>query len=307
VSTRQGFTLIELLVACHPKLQRRTTRSAFTLIELLVVIAIIAILAALLMPALDNARKSARNVACCNILHQNGIAHNMYAGDYSGCFPLFGGTLSDTPAYGWEATSAYDHGNQLADPATTAYWTRYAGRAQQAGGNGLDRCPMQSWAGVFGTGTRYPHYMYTNPCCGFFPDSGNTTPGYCFYTGRKMHNTMNSFWSHDTIRPRGDSREILITDLMVNAWQTATYWGGVTVQDPAIPWFNSHNSYDCTRTRIGSANQLIAGGSVVSVDFTGSLIYTLTVSYNYGYAKAKKIGPTSSRTNGPYFIWDGNR
>jgi prepilin-type processing-associated H-X9-DG protein/prepilin-type N-terminal cleavage/methylation domain-containing protein len=55
---------------------------AFTLIELLVVIAILAILAALLFPALSAARESAQQSACVNNLQQLGMASRTYLGDY---------------------------------------------------------------------------------------------------------------------------------------------------------------------------------------------------------------------------------
>jgi len=67
--------------------------TGFTLIELLVVIAIIGILAAMLLPALGKARKSAQRAACLNNVKQITMACVMYANDNDECLP-FGVTFS---------------------------------------------------------------------------------------------------------------------------------------------------------------------------------------------------------------------
>lgn len=85
---------------CTPPARSRS-RAGFTLIEVLVVIAIIGLLVALLLPAVQAARESARRIQCSNNLHQVAIALAQYH-QIQSCFPSsVVGTNGTAPLHTW--------------------------------------------------------------------------------------------------------------------------------------------------------------------------------------------------------------
>jgi prepilin-type N-terminal cleavage/methylation domain-containing protein len=132
-------------------------RTGFTLIELLVVVAIIAILAAILLPIFAQAIHSAKETACKNNLMQIGRAIEMYRNDHDDVYPTGhnlpggGGYWADTPT--WEPISESKHDQRKQE----LFW--FEAVAQYAKSGGIFEDPLDKGTNTtFGQGYTLARY-----------------------------------------------------------------------------------------------------------------------------------------------------
>ena len=205
--------LLMPLVGFAPPAPRKKGR--FTLIELLIVIAIIAILAGLLLPALNQARESGRSASCMNNLKSITGTALLYAGDNHDFMPPASGNAGDgstwvCPREPW-ISSDFVH----------CFWvyttSRYAGE-QWTGGQApakIYQCPSEP----------DEIYRHTN-----HPDIPVSNYGYYQRLGAPTS------WSADNVmrkltRNRAPSRTGIITDLKAKSCDRTTFMRLGTTDD----------------------------------------------------------------------------
>jgi prepilin-type N-terminal cleavage/methylation domain-containing protein len=160
---------------------------AFTLLELLVTIGIIAVLAALLFPALSQAKATAARINCINNQKQLGYGWEIYAGDFNGNMPLNNCELSGTAAR--STLDSWVTGNALVDtdPATITKGSifRYVKNAA------VYKCPVDR---TFIQGTKIPTYRsFSLSCYMNGPATGSLSDtNYGVYPLHKMSQIGNS-------------------------------------------------------------------------------------------------------------------
>jgi prepilin-type N-terminal cleavage/methylation domain-containing protein/prepilin-type processing-associated H-X9-DG protein len=149
---------------------REPSLKAFTLVELLVVIAVIAILAAVLLPVLSAAQSRAYGIYCINNLKQLGMGMAVYLADNNDTFPANGGEPKGFHVEDW----IYWRPAGYVDPVTGSTClpiaqSPIAMACATAGATNLFRCPkdlsdeLRDAAAIANNGPAFP-YSYTFAC-----------------------------------------------------------------------------------------------------------------------------------------------
>jgi prepilin-type N-terminal cleavage/methylation domain-containing protein len=137
----------------------KTNFKAFTLVELLVVISIIAMLLAVLMPALSKAKKVAQYTICRTNIKQLGLAGNLWSQDNDG----------------WVLPALWDRGDSNGDSLLKAYLGAETGdkvmncpMAKQYAGKTFDQLGLTTAvSGLANGGNYFNSYGYNFKLCGF--------------------------------------------------------------------------------------------------------------------------------------------
>jgi prepilin-type N-terminal cleavage/methylation domain-containing protein len=243
----------------------RNVRRAFTLVELLVVVGIIALLIAILLPALRKARQQAMTVTCASSLRQMYAAVTMYANDHRGYLPA---------ARFWDnragATNPIFFWHDALERYLQPHNTRHQGEAREATEPRLQSPWKQNSVIWQGCPAYEPQEYETGPGYGynFFPHDPDAGPSmwidvvpWASY-GRGRH--------HKMAEVRHRSERALIADARSSVLMSYRAWDdgrAIELQQPGTADIQRHGDYR------GAAclNVLFFTGHVRAVSFRDAI------------------------------------
>ncbi|HBC89486.1 MAG TPA: hypothetical protein DCZ94_21320 [Lentisphaeria bacterium] len=176
--------------------------NAFTLIELLIVIAIIAILAALLLPALKHAKDKAKQITCMSNQKQLYVGFQMYAGDTNGVGPIIDAWWD----YDGDPSTSYWHDQTTWDneagiwpyiyPGTRLVWLDDT--TQDLMLKSVFNCPLDTGASMLAHGRVYCHNNDLRRIALAFDDRAGPKKATYFYNAKNPSGVLLLFESYNT-------------------------------------------------------------------------------------------------------------